>query len=69
MTKRIILLVMFIFLYFSNLISGYLCRSPLSNNSLIGVYNFTLFMRVPLMIIYLGSIIFYILEEDEKMNK
>ena len=62
--KRIIILVLFIVLYFSYLISGYICRSPLSNSSLIGVYNFTLFIRLPLFILYLNNISIYMFESD-----
>ena len=51
--KRVILVAMCFVLYLSNMISGYLCRSPLSNSSLIGVYNFTLFMRIPLLVLYM----------------
>jgi len=63
-TIRIIIPVIFLFLYFSYLISGVICRSPLSNSSLIGVYNFTLFMRLPLLIVYIYNIIIYIFESD-----
>ena len=61
---RIIISVIFCFLYISYLISGVICRSPLSNSSLIGVYNFTIFMRLPLLIVYLFNIIIYMFESD-----
>ena len=54
---RVIISALFFFLFISYLFSGHFCRSPLSNSSLIGIYNFTLYMRLPLLIACINNII------------
>ena len=61
--KRFILLAMLGFLFLSYFISGCLCRYPLSISSLIGIYNFTLFMRIPLLVLHFNYIEIYMFEE------